>query len=189
MKNNQILTNMPAVDDRTYAPHMPEWLKICIRISLAAMTAALAYLTGQNSAVMPLWTKILVFILIPAFAWMFLNGKMWRMLPYFMADTKGMYFISNSSRINGTRRLFVPWQNIRNIRPARADDGENTLSATLDIKASHEHIAEFFNMHGAPKPRFEAIAESEYIPVIFYNNLPPSPKAVVKQLIKINTGS
>ena len=98
--------------------------------------------------------RVFMCIMIPAFFFAAFHPMVWAAgskTPFFIADRHGMYFISNSRyiiRLGGKTPdrtktwLFVPWENIANIRETTVSDYESKSSgAVFDIKASPEQVS------------------------------------------------
>ena len=192
---NKILSEMPILTDGTYAPIMPLWLVNGLRIFSVLFSLYVAWLGYLDWSKMPIFAKVTICLLAPAFLYFSLSSKKgWATYvsnPFFLADHKGVYlrhqnafttFLGSSNqdkKRQSQQCLFVPWCNIANIRigSVSSSDGYST-AAVFDVKASAEEIANFFDDGLKDKMPTQENMKA----VCFYHNSVPSPSKVVAHL-------
>lgn len=192
----KLLPEMPTLTGDVYAPVMPRWLTNLLRLLFIAFAVVTMRFSIHDWAEMPVFFRVLSCILIPGFLFFALHPRGWAQLsvkPFFMADQLGMYFPHNYNLVNAIGKnaedldrqfrqwLFVPWENISNVRTESLDIGNDgkTLCAVFDIKAfSPEFESYFVSKHWDDKQTGnDAIA--------FYCNMSPSPRKVILVLQEI----
>lgn len=191
---NKLLHEMPTLGSDAYAPTMPVGFTNFLRLVSILFATALVWLAMRDWATLPVWVLILICILAPVFFFSALNSRGWALYsttPFFLADHLGMYFkhtdaltkhLGKDAEIKNLQRktwLFVPWENISNIRVAKVISHDGTSEgAALDVKATAEEIAQYFIDDLKDK---EPMQDGQYA-VAFYTNFPPRPRNVVSIL-------
>jgi hypothetical protein len=86
---------------------------------------------------------------------------------YFLADKRGMFFPRRGEGLQNIKEqkkhhwLFVPWQNILNLRTAKIEDHDGVSKAiAFDVKISLEEQAEFFEGISRPSDRKTSFARN-----------------------------
>lgn len=189
----RLLPEMPALLGDVYAPVMPRWLTNLLRLLFIGFAVITAWFSAHDWADMPVLFKVLVCILIPVFLFGALHPRGWAQLsvvPFFMADHLGMYFPHNYGLVDAIGKnaedlnrqfkqwLFVPWENISNVRAEYLDIGQDgkTLCAVFDIQAFSPEFESYF----VSKRWVDKQTGSDA--VAFYCNMPPSPRKVIQVL-------
>jgi hypothetical protein len=170
---------------------MPRWFLYSLRTFIALFVALTTWFSIQDWSAMPWGFRILACILIPSYLLLAFHPKLlsaWSSSPFFHADSLGMYFrsgvSSNTIRGRGSpdRWLFVPWENISNIKFAWVNTSDGASGgAAFDVIALPEEVAEFF---------YDDLVERNpplrgRVSVAFYVNTPPSPRKVVESLLDL----
>ena len=182
---------MPNLGSDAFAPVMPKWFTNLLRLISIAFALAVTWFSIHDWAKMPVWVQGLVCVLVPAFFFSAFHSKGWALystVPFFLADHRGMYFkhkhaltthLGKDAEVKNKLRktwLFVPWQNISNIRVAKVATHEGSFNgAVLDIKATNEESEEFF----AGRKIDKNSQQDGSVSVAFYMNFPPTPRKVV----------
>ena len=191
---NKRLHEMPTLGSDAYAPTMPVWFTNLLRLVSILFATALVWLAMRGWATLPVWVLILICILAPVFFFSALNSRGWALYsttPFFLADHLGMYFkhrdaltkhLGKDAEIKNQQRkawLFVPWENISNIRLAKVISHEGTSEgAAMDVKATAEEVAQFF----IDDLKDKQSRQEDMFAVAFYTNFPPRPRHVVSIL-------
>jgi hypothetical protein len=168
---NRILEALPEIGKEDYSNNPPRWFKYFFKFLSALVGAGMAIWTVSDWQTMPIGFRLMVCILVPSFL-LFAFHPNWGLTepPSLLANHLGMYFSpSGSLRFGQQPRkvwLFVPWENISNIRYTRIVKGEFSKGMVMDVKASSDEIDEFFGHYGKPSDRKQF--EDGRISVVFY---------------------
>lgn len=187
----QIVESPPRAAE-TYIHQTPPWLAASFRIALFVTSVATIALSVENWATMPNFAKLLALVIatsLPAFSvW----PRPWKSLIKFIADSKGIYFPSNSQLVLSlsspltSKWLFVPWRKIENVRLSTETGGEGGPSVAFDARVSTDERETFFKHVGVPRDR--PIPSSEVV-YASYDDSPPHPKKTLKILVDLRSRS
>lgn len=191
---NKRLHEMPTLGSDAYAPTMPVVLTNLLRLVSILFAAALVWLGMRDWTTLPVWVLILICLLAPVFFFSAFNSRGWALYaktPFFLADHLGMYFkhrdamtkhLGKDAEIKNLQRktwLFVPWENISNIRVAKVVSYDGTSEgAAMDVKATAEEVTDFFIDDLEDRQPIN----SDRVAVAFYTNMPPRPRKIVSIL-------
>jgi len=191
---NKRLPEMPDLGSEAYAPQMPVWFTHLLRLISILFAIALGWFGLHEWGSLPVWVQILVCILSPVFLFSAFSSRGWAVYsttPFFLADHLGMYFkhkdaltthLGKNADVKNLQRkswLFVPWENISNIRVAQLMTSDGTAEgAAFDVKANAEEVAEFFIDDLIEKQTMQP----GMVAVGFYKNIPPAPQKVASVL-------
>lgn len=193
---NKLLSEMPNLGSEAYAPVMPKWFTNLLRLVSLSFAIATVWGSVRSWVTLPWWVQILVCILVPVFFFAAIHSNGWAYYsssPFLLADRFGMYFkhknaltthIGKGAQTENSRRkcwLFVPWENISNIRVSKVKTHEGSFNgAMLDVKATADELDSFFGVRQADKDKITLPDGS--VSVGFYMNVPPTPRKVVTVL-------
>lgn len=194
---NQVTHEMPAPRSDLYAVVAPRWFTAMLRFQTAALVAITAWFAFRSWSEIPVAIKLLLWVLWPALSFVALHPtKGWGRFstqPFLLANRSGMYFPSHRPYVLGQTStsswLFVPWHNIANLRVDKFSDSDGTSAcAAFDVRASEEHIGEFFlgrTKAQVQAPASDAMQSREFVAVAFYAHRPPHPRKVVENLANL----
>ena len=133
--------------EKTY--QVPKWgIKLLIVLSLVIGVgfgyAGLSYPQWAESD--PIIFEYFFYVLSIAFFLAFYRLISWKSLIYFKTSLSGMMFPCPKLHICKSAYLFVPWDNIKNIRLEKfmSGAGGTTTGLALDIKITKQDRDEFF---------------------------------------------
>ncbi len=186
---NRVLSVLPVPGGDSYTALAPKWFTHLLRLVSLAFGLAVLWFSVHDWSSMPLWVQALACVLVPAFFLMAFHPRGWAQFsstPFFHADDLGMYFPSTRPQVLGStappRWLFVPWENISNLRVDKAvtSEGKSTCAA-FDVVATPDEVSEFL---------YDALATKHFggtgsTAVAFYLHWPPHPRKVVASLLEL----
>ncbi|MEE2733251.1 MAG: hypothetical protein VYA55_20700 [Pseudomonadota bacterium] len=186
---NKVVASLPPVTPGCYAALAPKWFTYLARLITLLFCSVILVASIRSWDEMPLLAQILVVTLTTVFLIVAIHPRGWArlsMVPFVFADAQGMYVPSSNARVLGRkyepRWLFVPWENVFNLRVATLVDSEGRQDCgAMDVRATDAEVQEFFyvGLEGEQSP------EPDCVPVAFYCNIPPRAKTVVGYLKQV----
>jgi hypothetical protein len=194
-------TNEPAVENKILhqAPVLRDKNFICHRLALPMKLATGIFCVvslGIFSTHISDWTSFLFiffgFFLIPIVLIYPLLSKASKPQIYFWADKRGLFFPRSDDVLNAEQQqkqnwLFVPWQNVSNLRNATIRNADELVdSIAFDIKISPQQGKEFFKKVYCPTDREQSFAKG--VLSLGYGFGVHPPIAVLFDLMGTNNG-
>lgn len=177
---------MPRPSGAHYIHRTPPWLVICLRIVCAAFALAVAWLSAQEWATMPIPARMLIGVLLPALAYCALSRRVWRGTVKFLADARGIHFPHNSLLVRTLGEpqkaewLLVPWQRIANIRVAEVPTEDGAAPGLcLDVQVTTAQADDFLAHVALPQDK--RAAKPGWV-AVGYADRPPHPAKTVARL-------
>lgn len=166
---NQIFQQMPVLEEEhlVYDFSVRQIFLVRLLFGSLGMGFILVLLYNEKAADMPLLMKGFVWFLSVMAVLVAVHPKTMSPYIYFLADQRGMFFPSRGERLQNIEEqkkhhwLFVPWQNILNLRTAEIEEHDGNVKAiAFDVRISLEEQAEFFEGINRPSDRKTSFAHN-----------------------------
>lgn len=183
----QVLPHRPHGEDM-YIHQTPAWLVAAFRFGMLAASLTAAALSAQDWTTMPIPAKLLAALVGSTLFAFALWPRPWGSLVKFAADAHGLYFPHDSqlvlsfTRAASSEWLFVPWQQIENLRLSVESGGEGGPCVAFDVKVSGPQRAAFFSHVGTPRDR---PTPSREVFFASYDDSPPRPSRTLGILVAL----
>lgn len=186
---NQTHSELPTLSEDHYIHCLPKWLEITLRVLFGVFALAMLVMSYQQWRDMPAGFRWLAGIMIAAFWFFSLYSRIWRNNIKFIADRRGMFFPSNDYLVKtvGDQAmptwLFVPWNNISNIRVAMQKDYDgHSKCVAFNLYITPKERSDYFEHVGAPA---DVKQRALNVVPVSYSDYPPHPKKTVAALIRL----
>jgi len=153
---NIVVAELPTPEGDYYTIMTPRWFAFMARVATASFGIAVIWFVVPVWREVPPWALFIACIVIIALLVIAINSKGWNRFlqtPLLHADQLGIYLPSHKPRTIGEkvspRWLFVPWENLSNIRVDKAyiptcDERGVVSCAAIEVVATSDEVDEYF---------------------------------------------
>jgi hypothetical protein len=191
---NRILDELPVIMSGDYSSNPPLWFRYFFKFLFALGGIGFVILVISDWQGIEIGFLLMISVMASLFLFFAFHPR-WGLTeaPYFLANHLGMYFKANSHKPGASFRLgwqprevwlFVPWNNISNIRVGRIVKGEFSKGLIMDAKVSSNEVAEFLWSYGIPSDSKQF--NDGRTSVVFYES---SSQKMVAKLLNLMPGS